>query len=128
MKKFLFLTAVLLTFSFGLTACDAGDNVAIAVEYIEALERGDLDTAAALVCDEREEEIANSLIEVTEEERDNFAFTNVSCTARGGDVECRYNIVQDTTVDNTQEFQRNVIFEFEGDQICEFEQGVASPP
>jgi len=50
----------------------------------------------------------------------------VSCAAQGGDVACSYTIVQQTGDDTPQESDRNVIFEFENDLICGFEEEVAS--
>lgn len=126
MKKLIVLALMLLGTTWGLLGCGGATNVTTAVDYIDALEDGDLESAAVLVCPERSDDILDSLMEVSEENRENFDFRNVSCAAQGSDVACRYNIVQDTTVDNSQEFVRNVIFEFEDGLICGFEEEVAN--
>ena len=124
MKKgtllFLFLWLVLSI------ACSNSGDVAMAVQYINALEEGDVHTATELVCPERSDTIMSGLMGVSPEERGSFSFENVSCAAQGSDMACSYTIVQQTGDDTPQEFDRNVIFEFENDLICGFEEEVAS--
>ena len=106
-------------------ACSSSGNVDTAVRYLNALEQGDVDTATQLVCPERADMIMSGLRDVSPEERGSFSFENVSCAARGSGVACRYTIVQQTTEETPQEFERNVVFDFEDDLICGFEEEVA---
>lgn len=119
-------TVGLLLFTILLVGC-TGDNVATAVEYIEALNQRNLEEVNDYVCAEQADEITESLMSVTGSE-DAFSFVNVSCAARGGDVLCRYSISQESLEDEdvniTQD--REVTFEFEDGQICGFEQQVAN--
>lgn len=104
-------------------AADAGEDVNTAVQYIEALNQRDIEAAHALVCEERADEITDALMGVDEEEAD-YSFENVTCQAQEDDVACRYTISQPTDEEEEQ-FDRNVIFEFEDGAICGFEQGAA---
>ena len=121
---------VLLVFIFSLlgllTACGGNDNVATAVEYINSLEAGDVDTATGLVCPDRADTITENLLARSQEERASYAFENVSCAARGEDVACRFTVIQETTDNTPAEFDRNVVFEFDDGLICGFEEEVAS--
>ena len=126
MKKKILFSVLFLLLSLVLVACGGADNVTTAVDYLGALESGDLDGAALLVCPDRREEITSALMDVSDENRENFDFRNVSCAARGDEVDCQYNIIQDTEAEETQEFVRNVVFEFEDGLICGFEEEVAN--
>ena len=108
-----------------LMACSSSDDVATAVQYINALEEGDVATATSLVCPERADAIMSGLMDVSQEERGNFSFENVTCAARGGDVACGYTIAQQTAEETLQEFDRNVVFQFEDGLIWGFEEEVA---
>ncbi|MAU00178.1 MAG: hypothetical protein CL608_23810 [Anaerolineaceae bacterium] len=122
-KLILLITFVLLT---GVAACSSGDNVATAVQYINALEEGDIDSATSLACPERSDEIMSGLVDVTAAERGDYSFETVSCAARGSGVACSFTIVQQLGDETPSEFDRSVIFEFDGGQICGFEEEVAS--
>ncbi len=124
MKKLILLIIfILLT---GLAACSSGDNVATAVQYIEALEEGDIDTATSLACPERADDVMSGLVDVTAAERGDYTFERVSCAARGSGVACSFTITQQLDDETPSQFDRSVIFEFEGGQICGFEEEVAS--
>jgi hypothetical protein len=124
MKKLILLaTFILLT---ALAACSSGDNVATAVQYINALEDGDIDTATNLVCPERADDVLSGLVDVTSAERGDYSFESVSCAARGSGVACSFIIVQQLDDETPSEFERSVIFEFDDGQICGFEEEVAS--
>lgn len=116
-------TLILLT---ALAACNSGDNIATAVQYINALGEGDIDTATSLTGPERADTIMSGLLGVSEAERENFSFENVRCAARGGDVACSHTITQQIGDGTPQERDRSVVFQFDGGQICGFEEEVAS--
>lgn len=123
MKKFSLLLAFVAL--LWLVACNDGGNVATAVQYLNALEQGDVETATDLACPERADAIMSGLMDVSEAEQGSFSFENVSCAARGSGVACRYTIIQEIADAVPQEFERSVVFDFENDQICGFEQQVA---
>lgn len=102
------------------------NRVNIAVEYLDAINSRDLATAQALVCPARQDDVSMGLMSVDEADAASFAFVNVSCSARGGDVLCRYTIQQETQSAEVTGVQnpREVIFNFEGDKICGFEEQV----
>ena len=124
MSKRLFLI-VLLTAVLGIsTACN--DNRAdTATQYMEALNTGNLEEAQELACPERADDIVAALMGVTSEERARFSFINLSCSPRGDEVSCRYTITQQTEDGTPVQSDRNVVFQFEDGQICDFEQEVA---
>lgn len=115
-----------LLFILGLLLSACQDNSVLAIDYIAALNDGDLERAAELVCPERQDEIVEGLMGVTEEERETFNFQNVTCAQEGADVDCRFTIVQAGTAigqnDTPNQFERNVVFEIENGRICGFEE------
>jgi hypothetical protein len=126
MRKFFLVLLLIGLMSGVLIACgdtDAGEDVNTAVQYIEALNQRDIETANTLVCEERADEITDALMGVDDEEAE-YSFENVACQAQEDDVSCRYTIIQPTDEEEEQ-FDRNVIFEFEDGVICGFEQGAA---
>lgn len=120
------LLVFILLVSVGLMTAACQDNSVLALDYLAALNDGDLERAAELVCPERQDEIAEGLTSVTAEERENFNFQNVTCAQRGADVSCRYTIIQEGTElgqdDTPDTFERSVVFEFENGRICGFEE------
>ncbi|MCA9971476.1 MAG: hypothetical protein KC425_14725 [Anaerolineales bacterium] len=119
MRLFLLLIGLLL-----LVACGGSSDVATAVDYLNALEMGDLDNAANYVCPARQDTLESAI--VTLNEANSFSYENVSCSQRGTDVACRFTVVQDTVTDDTpQQFDRQVVFEMEDGLICGFEEEVA---
>lgn len=120
MKRLSILLLVCLTL-FALASCgDERSHAATAVEYIEALNRQELDRLSAYVCDERVDEVTAALMTVSDAEQGAFSFDNVSCEARGNDVLCRYTLRQDVGAAGTREV-REVTFAFNADgEICGF--------
>ena len=114
---------LLLLVSLLLAGC-AQDNSELALNYLAALDDGDTVAASQYVCEERADAIASAI--VTDMEEANFNFQNVTCSARGDDVSCRFNITQDTAAEETaQQFLRQITFEVEDGKICGFEEEVA---
>lgn len=126
MWKRLLTLALLLVLAALQAACSSGPNkVEMAVRYLDLLNDGDAQAAADLVCEERADDLAAAVMSVTESERATFTFQNVSCQPRGGDVLCRYTIEQEQEDDTPIETSHNVIFSFENERICGFEEQVA---
>jgi hypothetical protein len=122
-KRYLPITILLLLLSIFLAACGGSDTdrVAVAADYMEALNNQEFDAISNYVCDERADEINNALMTVTEEEEMSFSFENVQCSARGADVLCRYTLRQEQNgVENRSSL--DVTFSFEDGRICGFEQ------
>lgn len=116
---------------FGLASCAAGDP-GTAVAYLDALNSRDLETARDLVCEARQDDVTMGLVSVDDMQVEPFEFTNVSCSAQGGDVLCRFTIRQATEHDAVsgvsgidQSLAREVVFNFEDGRICGFEEQVA---
>ncbi len=124
-KKIIMLLIV--TVSVLLTGCASGDQVNTAVEYLEALNTRDLETAQALVCDTRQDDVAMGLTTVDDASEEEFEFSNVSCAAQGDDVMCRFVIEQypQGAEDTGVQSNRQVVFNFEDGRICGFEEQVA---
>lgn len=121
-KKMLLLAAFMLSLTL-LVAC--ADHTVTATDYLDAINAGDVERAADLVCAEQADEIENGIFAVPEEDRETAEFQNVSCSQRSGDeVECRYTIVQNDTSLSTEgtpiEVTRNVVFDIENGRICGF--------
>lgn len=115
----------------GVVSCAAGDP-GTAVAYLDALNTRDLETARNLVCEERQDDVTMGLVSVDDVQVEPFEFTNVSCSAQGGDVLCRFTIRQATEHDAVsgvsgidQSLAREVVFNFEDGRICGFEEQVA---
>ncbi len=130
MKHFLFWLFMSLCL-FGLASC-AAEDPGTAVAYLDALNTRDLETARDLVCEARQDDVTMGLVTVDDVQVEPFEFTNVSCSAQGGDVMCRFNIRQATEHDAVsgvsgidQTFAREVIFNFEDGRICGFEEQVS---
>lgn len=125
MNKKLILLALLLG-SLLLAGCGS-NNTDTAIDYLEALNQRDLDTARSLVCSQYEDDVAMGLMTVDDPEVEPFSFSDVSCAARGSDVSCRFTISQLTEAADTTgvEQTRQVVFEFENGRVCGFEEEVA---
>ena len=115
----------------GVVSCAAGDP-GTAVAYLDALNSRDLETARDLVCEARQDDVTMGLVTVDDVQVEPFEFTNVSCSAQGGDVLCRFTIRQATEHDAVsgvsgidQSLAREVVFNFEDGRICGFEEQVA---
>lgn len=115
---------------FGLASCANGDP-GTAVAYLDALNTRDLETARSLVCEDRQDDVTMGLVSVDDVQVEPFEFTNVSCSAQGGNVLCRFTIRQATEHDAVsgvsgidQTFAREVVFNFEDGRICGFEEQV----
>lgn len=115
---------------FGLSSCANGDP-GTAVAYLDALNTRDLETARSLVCEDRQDDVTMGLVSVDDVQVEPFEFTNVSCSAQGGNVLCRFTIRQATEHDAVsgvsgidQTFAREVVFNFENGRICGFEEQV----
>lgn len=124
MKKF---APLLIGLTLAMLIGCSGGSPAVAVQYLEALNERDLETARELVCEARQDDVTMGLTTVDDPTVEPFSFSNISCTARGGDVACRFVIEQETeAADNTgTEQMRDVIFRFEDGKICGFEEQVA---
>jgi len=124
MKKL--VIGLLLGVSVLLAGC-TGDNAATAVQYLDALNQRDLETAQSLVCDARQDDVAMGLTTVDDPTVEPFAFKNVSCTSQGSGVLCRFVVDQRaedqafTDVENSRE----VVFHFEDGKVCGFDEEVA---
>lgn len=108
-----------------LTACGArADHVEDTRAFLEALNQGDTDAARAYVCEERVDEIMTGLSSIGSDERESWAFNNVSCRAEGEDVRCSYEITQELD-DGTQEVtSADVVFNIEDGHVCGFEETI----
>lgn len=129
LKIFLLLLFMSVTL-FGLASCANGDP-GTAVAYLDALNTRDLETARSLVCEDRQDDVTMGLVSVDDVQVEPFEFTNVSCSAQGGNVLCRFTIRQATEHDAVsgvsgidQTFAREVVFNFEDGRICGFEEQV----
>lgn len=109
-----------------LVGCSS-DSPETAVQYLEALNQRDLETARSLVCEARQDDVTMGLTTVDDPEAEQFEFNNVSCSSRGGDVMCRYYIKQFTEAAEATgvQVERQIVFEFEDGKICGFEEQVA---
>jgi len=127
LKRLLILLGCLLLGTAVLSACGGEAHEDIAVQYLDALNQADLDAAAAYVCPERADDIVTALMDVSDPEQANVSFMNVSCRPEGEDVSCRFTITQETEAAETtgQQFDRQVVFQFEDNRICGFEEQVA---
>jgi hypothetical protein len=122
-KKFVFL--LLISLSLLLVGCN-GDNSETAVQYLQALNDRDLETAQTLVCDARQDDVTMGLVTVDDSETEGFNFESISCQPSGSDVLCRYTIDQHTeNVEQTGvESNHEVVFDFEGDKVCGFDEEI----
>lgn len=127
LKRLFMLMGCLLLGTAVLSACGGEAHEEIAVQYLDALNSGDLDAAAAYACEERADDIVAALMDVSDPEQANVSFMNVSCRPEGEDVSCRFTITQETEAAETtgQQFNRQVVFQFEDDRICGFEEEIA---
>lgn len=123
----LLVTAMLLLAFFGLTACApqaTPEDVGEVVRYLEALNAGDLDAARTYICEER----ADDILTLTEAGgTGGITFENIECEARGADVVCTYNVLQEVN-DVERQRDRRVTFELQNGQICGFEEEVETQP
>lgn len=127
MWKRLLTFALLLLLAALTAACDTGsNNVATATRYLDTLNDGDADAAGDLVCEERADDITAAIMTVSESELATISYENVTCQPRGDDVLCRYTIQQEQEDGTFVETSHNVIFSFENDLICGFEEQVAN--
>lgn len=126
MKKVMFLLLIGLT-TFVLVSC-SGNHAETAVQYLNAINNRDLETAQSLVCESRKDDVTMGLMSVTEQEEDSFSFINISCSDRGDDALCRFTIKQETQSTEVTGVERphEVIFNFDGDKVCGFEEQVAN--
>jgi hypothetical protein len=114
-----------------LIACGAQARVDTAAAYLRALNERDVEAAATYACEERAQEIADSLMAAPvpdSSQATTFSFINISCAAAGGDdVSCRYTIQQqlEDDLDTPEQYVREVVFHFEDGEICGFEEQVA---
>lgn len=123
MKNFFFLLWIIL--SILIVGCE-GNQANTAVQYLEALNDRDLETARNLVCEARQDDVTMGLVSVDEQEEESFSFINISCSPRGDDVLCRYTVEQTTQSAEITGVQRprEIVFDFEGDKVCGFEEQV----
>ncbi|MFO7683236.1 MAG: hypothetical protein R6X34_24645 [Chloroflexota bacterium] len=126
MKKIILFWGVGLMGWLLLAGCNSNDP-GTAVQYINALNERDLETARSLVCPERQDDVAMGLISVADPVIEPFTFQNVSCSSRAGDVLCRFSIEQRTEehIFTNEQFTREVVFKFEDGKVCGFEEQVA---
>lgn len=110
-----------------LVGCGAADPD-LAINYLSALNQRDLETASALVCEARQDDVTMGLTTVDDPNVEPFMFTNVSCSARGTDLMCRFTVEQETESQETIIVQqtRQVVFEVENGRICGFEEEVVN--
>lgn len=124
MKKLILL--LLLLGGLLLSGCGS-NNTDTAIEYLDALNQRDVETARSLVCSQYEDDVTMGLTSVDDPEAEAFAFSEISCAARGSDVSCRFAISQLTEGADTTgvEQTRQVVFDFENGRVCGFEEEVA---
>jgi hypothetical protein len=117
---------IVVSLAFLLTGC-GNDDVATAVNFLQALNQRDVTQAAEYVCPERQDEIVGGLLTVSDPAAETFNFQNVSCSAQGDGVLCRYTIDQLTEGADlrSEQYARQVVFAFEDGRICGFEEQVA---
>lgn len=104
---------------------EAVDN---ALNFLQAINAGDIERARELSCEDRHAELEQGLMS---QDREAFNFSNISCEGDADSVTCDYTIVQDEVgpeadpAQDTQQFV-SIIFDMEDGKVCGFEEEVAT--